>query len=650
MHTHHATAALVHVAHDIAHERIGYGDFQIANGLKKYGSGLLKALSVCQVSGGLEGHFVGVNGMEATVVQLSLQANQRETDSTLGHGVLKTFLDSGDKVLGHGAANGGIHEGQTLVFTGSEADLDVTVLTGTAVLLLVLAFDVALLGDGLTVSDLGLIQLDVGAEAGLQLSGQNRQVHIADTVNEHLLGLGIVFVTQGQILFQHLSDGLRDLGLVLGGLGGDTLAHIRRCVLGRSVYGIAAETEGVAGVGVCELGDHTEITASQLFDLDLLLALHDVDVRHLFGCAGTDVAERHVAAEYTGHDLEEGHLTHERVSDGLVNEDGGIAFHVDGHGLVAQILLHLTGGRTGEGACDGIQHSDNAPHVGGRAAVYGDNGTLNDTVVECFLGLFFGKGFTLEVLHHQVVGGTCQSLVECVLIVVRGLLPVDLHGNAVSLALFVVLEGLHIDQVDHGNVLAGLHGDKYGTDGHAEGCMDLVEDAGELGLGIVALIDKESLGNTGSTSSVPRKLGTNLNACLTVNRNDGGIGHTDSLLDFACEIQEAGGIQNVDLGILPSHVSGGSGQRKASCLFLCVIVADGVTLGNVTETVDTAGCIQHCLNQRGLTAAAMTQEGQVTNLLGVEISHGCSPLSAHRTPSSPRDGTDTFPFYILVIC
>ena len=258
--------------------------------------------------------------------------------------------------------------------------------------------------------------------------------------------------------------------------------------------------------------------------------------------------------------------------------------------------------------------------------------------MECLDGLVLGEGLTLEVLLHQLVGGTGQSLVQGVLIVVSGLLPVDLHGNAGSLALLVVLEGLHVDQVDHGDVLTGLHGDEHGADGNAEGSVDLVEHAGELGLGIVALIDKEGLGNTGGASSVPRKLRTNLNACLTVYANDGGISHADSLLDFTLEIQEAGGVQHVDLGILPAHEGGGSGQRKASCLLLCVIVADGVGLTDGTQTLGCAGNVQHRLCQRGLTRAAVAQERQITELLGVEISHGHSPLSPCRTPSSPRDG------------
>ena len=520
-----------------------------------------------------------------------------------------------------------------------------TVLTGAAVLLLVLTFHVAGLGDLLAVGDLGIVQLDRGTEAGLQLGAEDGQVHIADTVDAHLLGLGVVLVTEGHILLQHLGDGLGDLGLVLGGLGGDALAHVGGSVLHGSVDGVAGSAEGVVGVGVGELGDHAEITAGQLLDLHLILTSHDVDVGHLLGGAGADVAESLISLQHAGHDLEEGHLTHEGIGDGLVDEDGGIALHVDGHGLAAQILLHLAGGRTGEGACDGVQHSHDAPHIGGGAAVHGNDGTLDDTVMEGLNGLLLGEGLTLEVLLHELVGGTGQSLVQGVLVVVSGLLPVDLHGNAGSLALIVVLEGLHIDQVDHGDVLTGLHGDEHGADGHAEGRVDLVEHAGELGLGIVALIDEESLGNTGGAGCVPCQLGTDLNACLTVHADDGGVCHADSLLDFALEIQEAGGVQHVDLGVLPGHERGGSGQSKASGLLLCVVVADGVGARDGAQTVGGAGDVQHSLGQRGLTRAAVAQKRQVTELFGVEISHGSSPLSPRRTPSSPRDGGRHLSFF-----
>ena len=252
--------------------------------------------------------------------------------------------------------------------------------------------------------------------------------------------------------------------------------------------------------------------------------------------------------------------------------------------------------------------------------------------------LLLGKGLALEILHHEVVGGTGQSLVQSILIVVSSLLPVDLHGNAASLTAVVILEGLHVDQVDHGNVLTGLHGNEHRADGNAEGCVDLVEHAGELGLGIVAFIDKESLGNTGSTSVIPRKLGTNLNTGLTVYADDGGIGNTDSLLHFTGEIQEAGGVQHVDLGILPGQERGSSRKSKASCLLLCVVVADRVGAVNGAQTVGGACDEQHGFSQGGLTGSAVTEKRQITELLGVEVSHFDSPLSPYRTPSSPRDG------------
>ena len=258
--------------------------------------------------------------------------------------------------------------------------------------------------------------------------------------------------------------------------------------------------------------------------------------------------------------------------------------------------------------------------------------------MEGLLGLVLGEGLTLEILLHQFVGGTGQRLVQGILIVMSGLLPVDLHGNAGSLALLVILEGLHVDQVDHGDVLTGLHGNEHRADGHAEGSVDLVEHTGELGFGIVALIDKESLGNTGGAGSVPRELGTNLNTGLTVYANDGGIGYTDSLLDFTLEVQEAGSIQHVDLGVLPGHERRGSGEGKSSCLFLGVIVADGIGACDGAQTVSSACDVQHSLSQGGLTRATMAQKRQITELLGVEISHFDSPLSTRRTPSSPRDG------------
>ena len=93
--------------------------------------------------------------MVGAVVQISRQLDHGITRNALDHRVLQSLFYCGIEVLGNGTAHNGYGKGQTLVLTGSEADLYVTVLTRSTVLLLMLALYVYALGDLLAVGDLG---------------------------------------------------------------------------------------------------------------------------------------------------------------------------------------------------------------------------------------------------------------------------------------------------------------------------------------------------------------------------------------------------------------------------------------------------------------------------------------------------------------
>ena len=503
-----------------------------------------------------------------------------------------------------------------------------SVLTGAAVLLLVLALHVAGLGYLLAVGDLRLLQPDRHAEARLELGGKHGEVHIAHAVDQHLLGLGVVLVPQGEVFLQHLGDCLRNLALVLGGLGHDGAAHIRRGVGHAGVGDVAGGAQGVAGVGVGQLGDHAEIAAGKLVHLGLLLTLHNIHMRHFLTDAGAQVAQGHIAVDCARHDLEEGHLADERVGDGLVHEQCGIALGGDRHVPAVLVLFKLAGSRTREGSGDGVQHGDDAPQVDSRAAVHRHDGALNDAVVQSLDRLLQRKGLALKELFHQLVGGAGKRLVQRVLELGGGVLPADAHGGLGPVALLVVLDGTHGEQVDHGDVLAGLHRDEHRADRNAEGGVQLAEHALELALLVIALVDEEGAGDACLAGNVPCKLGADLNARLAVHADDGGVRHADSLPDLTGEIQEAGCVEDIDPGVLPCHERRRCGEREAARTRFGIIVAGRVALRGIAETIDGAGHVQHRLGDGSLSAAAVTEKSQVPDLFGIEFSHSDSPSSA----------------------
>ena len=164
IHAHHAAAALVQVADNVAHVVVGDGDLQLADGLQQNGAGIGQTGLVGQLSGGLEGHFGGVDGVIGAVEQGGLQVDHRVAGQhAVLHGLPQALLNGGEEVLGHRAAEDLLAELQLLALARLEADLDVAELAVAAGLLLVAALDLHFLADLLTVGHPGLGQGGVHA-------------------------------------------------------------------------------------------------------------------------------------------------------------------------------------------------------------------------------------------------------------------------------------------------------------------------------------------------------------------------------------------------------------------------------------------------------------------------------------------------------
>ena len=108
--------------------------------------------------------------MIRTVVKVSRKSYERITCNTLDHRVLKSLFNCGIEVLRYCSTDNGYCKLKSLTLCGSKANLNVTVLTGTAVLLLMLSFNVHSLGDLLSVSHLRLVILNGNAKSSLKLS------------------------------------------------------------------------------------------------------------------------------------------------------------------------------------------------------------------------------------------------------------------------------------------------------------------------------------------------------------------------------------------------------------------------------------------------------------------------------------------------
>jgi len=198
-----------------------------------------------------------------------------------------------------------------------------TVLTAAAGLLLMLALCSVTLLYRLSVCNLRRNEVDGCAEAGFQLGENNIEMNIAETRDEHLLCFGIVFVFERAILFEEAGDALRNLffialclrlhGHLIERLG------IFYLFIGQSI-GVCGES--IVCICICKLRCHTEVAHADMLYLFLLFALEYINMGEFLLTARCDIVERVVFIQLAVHDLEERHLTDERVGNRLENEDG----------------------------------------------------------------------------------------------------------------------------------------------------------------------------------------------------------------------------------------------------------------------------------------------------------------------------------------
>ena len=497
--------------------------------------------------------------MVGAVVQIGGKLNHREAGNSFCHSVLQSLFHGRVEVFRHGTTHDRHGKGQTLFLAGRKADLDVSVLSGTAVLFLVLAFHVHPLGDALTVSDLRRFVYDVDGKAVFQLCRKHCQVHIAQTVDQHLLGLGVILIAERQVFLQHLGNALGDLALVLGGHRDHRLAHIGRRVNDLLIGTDVAGTQRVVGVGIDELCNHADVAAGKSIHFGLRFAEQGIDVCHFFTDAGGQILQRHIPLQLSVHDFEERHLTHKGVGNRLEYEECAVAVRLNRHCASVCHPLHFFGGVAGEGFADSVQQSDNAPDRQGRAAVYRHDRAVDNAVVERLGRLLTGDLLSLKILVEQILAGLRQRLVEGGLVFLGDRNVFRGHFHLGALAFSVVAEGFHFDQIQHGHVLAGSERNEHGADRFSELFMKLPEYPTEICVGIVTLVDKERTGNARRLRIIPRKLGADLHAGFCVHADHGVVGNPERLQDFSGEIQISGGVQNIDLTIFPRNIGNRSG-------------------------------------------------------------------------------------------
>ncbi len=311
----------------------------------------------------------------------------------------------------------------------------------------------------------------------------------------------------------------------------------------------------------------------------------------------------HTGADGAGHDLDEAVLA-ELVGHGLEHEAQRVAgLGLGGGAVVGHTLQHGGGAHVGH-AVGGIDGNDGA-------LLHADLQTFDD------VGLVQLHG--LEELLHQFLGGAGGGLHQ--------LGPQLFHmigvgrGDSALLDL-VALGGVGhvVHQVDDTGAVGLGNGD--GADDAAVFALQSLQGLEVITVLLAALGDGEHDRQVGVLQIVPAALGADghaLGGVLGGDSDHAGLDRAQRAQHVAHKVKVTGAVQNVDLlaGKLHGHNGGGDGDL-AGDLFR-VVVADGVAVGDLAEAVDGAGHVQHALDQAGLAAVAVTEDGDVANVFSFHV-------------------------------
>ena len=286
-------------------------------------------------------------------------------------------------------------------------------------------------------------------------------------------------------------------------------------------------------------------------------------------------------------------------------------------GLVGGDLSgHLRGG--GDQINDGLQqHLGAKARKGGAAEDRGD-GAVPHTHLQTIVDLILGEGLTGEVLLHVLLSGLCHSLHQLVVQLVHYVELALGDGDLHPLALLVVghLVGLlvqHIDDAD-GALVVVPDGGHHRGDRLAEVLTQSFQGGGEVGVLLVLLGDVNDAGLLLGLEVLPAALSAHGKTVLGGAHQHTNLSGPETGLHLAGEVKVAGSVQHVDLHALVVDGGHGQGDRDLALGLLAIIIANGVAVRGLAQTVNGTGDIQHALHQRGLTTAAVTQQADVANV------------------------------------
>ena len=181
----------------------------------------------------------------------------------------------------------------------------------------------------------------------------------------------------------------------------------------------------------------------------------------------------------------------------------------------------------------------------------------------------------------------------------------------------VEVGGLHRHEIDHALELVFLADrDLHRNRVAAELVAELAHDSLEVGAGAVHLVDERQPRHLVTLHLAVDRHRLALHAAHGAEHEDGAVEHPQAAFHFDGEVDVAGGIDEIDVAVVPLHARGGTGDRDAT-LALEIHVVHGRAVAaalHLLDAVNAASVVENPLRERGLTGVDVGRDAHVAEL------------------------------------
>ena len=575
--------------------------------------------------------------MIRAIVQGDLNVNNGVSSQNAGlHCALNTGVNSGDILLGDGAANNGIDELVTLAgLVGLHMNLYMTILALTAGLTGILGLLIHSLADGLLVGNLRSTDVGLHLELTEQTVNNDLQVQLAHAGDDGLPGFLVGVGPEGGVFFGQLAQSNAHLLLTGLGLGLDSNLDNRLGEdHGLQDDGMVLITEGVAGGGVLHTDSSGDIAGVNHVDIFPVVGVHLQDpTQTLLGALGA-VQNRAALFQSTGVHTEVAQLTNIGVGSNLERQGGEGGFIGSGTevlflGLGVDALDALLIQRAGHIVNNSVQNFLNTLVLVRGTADHGHHLVGNCRLTDDSLDLGNGDFLTLQVLHGQVIIQSGDGIQQFLVVLVGQVHHVlgDVFHTDILTQLIIEDICLHGQQVDI--ALEESLGADGQLNGHSIALQTLVDhgqNSVEVGTHDVHLVDIDHPGDLVLIGLTPNGLSLGLNAALGAQNGNSTVQNTQGALHLYGEVHVARGINDVQAAALPEAGSSSGSDGDTALLLLGHPVHGSGAVVGLTDLVVAAGVEQDTLGRGGFTGIDVGHDAEVSGIFqGILSRHEFSP-------------------------